>query len=381
MPATLSSSPPLIDLGVERLQPTNYSRSRDRVQSGLMEVQEAETKAQGLTARLTVDARGVSQVQERKKGGAVRSAARSLTEAEVWTIEAQQRFGRGEQQLHRLLAWTEDQVAREDKRTDTLRVNISSNHRPATAAPVQLRAAPPRKDEESDEEVAAPQVTVVVDEEVSLHQERPIALSPPSTLSSPFRLLYQQHLVFPSHPSASSTPSQAQSARVSTSSPTSQRGSRPATPLTSRSARRPATAAVPMRASLLHAQLRTDAVMRQSVRSLMSAATNDGVGWQVRLTALEEAEALDGEREQAEGRRQRAEAGEVDVREAVAEAMRGAERVRTAKVAMRGLGAVCEPKGMGGDRGQRPARPHSSASIRRHAQRWAHALDGSEGSR
>ena len=358
------------DLGVERLCLTDYSQVRDRVQSGLKGVMEAEEKARKLTGRLAVDAQGVSLLEARKKGGAVRSAVRSLTEVEVWTIEAEQRFGREEQQLRHLLAWTEDQVVREVKPSDTLVSTIP--YQPQSEAVQRLHDAEPKVLEVTVEKCIPRPVVVVVeqeDEEGRVAQERPIAFSPPSTLTSPFRLLHQQHLTFPSHPSAPSSSAHAQSARPSTASPAPKRDTRSATPLSARSVPRPRTAGKSRDSALL----RTGACLRQSTQSLVNAAGKHGVGWQTRLSMLQEVDIMDESSRQVEEELQPAIGRPLIAGKAALQAVRGIEGLRRAKVTLGGLGAVCEPAGVGVER-PRPARPHSSASIRRYADKMAGAI-------
>ena len=371
-------------LGVEALQLTDYGRTRGRLQGEEEEAKEAEVEAARVTARLTVNELGVRQVEDRRWGGAARSAVRSMTEVEVLAMDAEQRFGRDERQLHRLLLWTSEQVQQE-RQTPTPTATT------ATPAPLSATAAAPpgrphphsrpmlRKGRTTKDvmpkvvqvEEEAKVLFVTVEEpsaDVQLDGgDESIALSPPSIASSPFHLLFPSHLTKP----ASSTVPRAQTAR--SPSAAQPRSSTPTTPRTAR----PSTASS-MRTSLLHRQRRTAAVLDQSVQSLVEGAGRQELSWQVRLRLLQEADALDVEREATQQRLSSAPLAAAPTRESVAAILSGAERVRRVKVVMEGVAAavVCETSpGMGT---QRPlaARPSTSDAMWKYRSRMLRSIVG-----
>ena len=196
------------------------------------------------------------------------------------------------------------------------------------------------------------------DEAQSYGDDGPIALSPPSIASSPFHLLFPSHLTLPT----STTPLRAQTSRSSSAAlqPSS-------TSNTPRSAR-PSTASS-LRSALLNRQRRTAAVLGQSVQSLVMDAGKQQLAWELRLRLLEEADAVDVEREATQRRLSAAPLTAV-TRESIAEVLSGAERVRRVKVSMGALGPalVCEPSAMGMER-PRTARASTSASMRKYSER------------
>ena len=375
-------------LGLEALQPTDYARTRDRLQCREEEAKEVEVEAARVTAKLMVNELGVQQVEDRKRGGAARSAVRTLTEVEVMAIDAEQRFGRDERQLHRLLHWTSEQ----SRQVRMAQPPQTAAARPATA-PAAATVAPParpppplpqarpmsRRKARATEE-ATPQAGSVEEEAKTLFvrveaaddgalpvdDDGPIALSPPSMASSPFHLLFPSHLTQP-------TP--ANPPRAHTSRPSSAAQPRSSTSTTPRSAR--PSSATPLRTALLSRQRRTAAVLSQSLQSLVMGAGKHELAWEVRLRLLKEAEALDVEREAAQQRLSYAPLTAAVSRESIAMVLSGAERVRRVNVSMGPLSAavVCEPSGMRMER-PHPARPATSKSMRKYSERMVRNLCG-----
>ena len=362
--------------GVEGLCLTSYASTRERVLSR-MDVKEAQSQALGST--VATAARG-GLPGEGKKVGQFRSADRSLTQIESMAIQAEQRYGEEERRLHQLLHDTSVQARAEENYTKPL-IAVISPSRPQSAPTQRVERVVERKEVQEGESEGSKGLMIKVEEEDEHPpQERPIALSPPSTLPSPLQLLHHQQLVFPSRPSPSPSPTHSHTARASTPPLTHKRESHHSTPLSARTAPRPSTADLPssaLRRLLLQRQRRTDGVTEQSVKSLMGVAENKGMGWQVRLSMLEEADGREEEREEKKRRRQKM--GEVmEDKEAIMEVLAGAERLRRTKVSMGSLGVVCEPAGPGVVR-QQPIRPHSSASMRRYVDKMAGHMDGAHG--
>ena len=346
-------------VGIESIEPIDYTATRGRWQAELEEAKKAEAEARRTTGELVVDSRGVALVAGKKNGGAVRSAVRSLTGVERMVKDAEQRYGREERHVLGLLHWTSERVRTED----------TQMQRAAASATLAATArAPERPAEAAFEEGGARLGTTeeleieVLDNDDEEEREVPIPLSPPALPSSSFRLFHQLP--------ADSRTQQATGRRTHTARPATagcvgRPPLRPSVAPADRFASRPSTAASAssVRASLLHRQRRSKAVVAESVQSLLSAVGNRGLGWQLRVRMLQEADAL----HTAQTDRAAADAETTD-REGIAAALSGPERFHTAKVSMGSLGGVRAPAvtTKSAERGGSPARPQS-APMRKYA--------------
>jgi hypothetical protein len=337
-----SESIPEVPMGVEGLRPIDYStNARARAHCDVDVRGEAALRL--TTARLIRDERGGPRTQkwrrEAAQGGEV---ARGFTEVEPLTIEAEEeRIAREERRLDQLLPWNDEREALEERRAQPLSGTADSTGvlRGSEAGSVEKREAEGLR---------------------LLPADGPATLPGATASSSPFQAPDERrllHLELPSRGSLATT-ARAHTARQSSAEPS--RGKLRSSPC----ATSPPHSARAATSTNSHGRTAGPDVQR-SVQSLLEAAGRKGLGWDLRLRLLEEAEHLDGKGETEGGRLQGASQAAKPP-----EAVLDVQRVQCAVVTLGSLSA-----GTSGPAVERPrsVRLPSSSSMRKYAERMGSA--------
>ena len=280
----------------------DYERTKQRLREEERHVAGVETEAVSLVDRLRVDARGA--VPLKVEAGVARSAIACKTGVKEKLDRAQERWGREQGQVQRILAWSAQ--AAEGK----------SQSGPSLSA-VEERA--------EEDEGPAEEATVLHETRRSLHcvssKASPLAVGcfsfpyPPSassrSTSRPFTAPTASRAAQPHRPTTPSPPS------------TARQSSLPPRPSTAQ----PASSRAGVRSALLSREARGREAAAQSEQSMVDAAGNRGLGWQLRLDLMVEADAVRQREEELQRQQETAED-----RQRIADVLR--LKTRTRRVAL-----------------------------------------------